>query len=109
MSRCSRIKTPPELAALAPPPGGQSVTYARPHGRPKAARALASSSGPSRLTRHCASVVVVAVLVVAAALGGNVPAAHAAESTFGFGKPASPNEIAGWDIDVRRDGAGLPP
>src|SRR5438270_13997541 len=28
---------------------------------------------------------------------------------FGYGKPALPAEIAGWDIDVRGDdGAGLP-
>src|SRR5215211_8148455 len=28
---------------------------------------------------------------------------------FGFGQPASPEEIAGWDIDIAPDGAGLPP
>jgi S-disulfanyl-L-cysteine oxidoreductase SoxD len=27
---------------------------------------------------------------------------------FGFGTPASPEAIAGWDIDVRPDGLGLP-
>ena len=27
---------------------------------------------------------------------------------YGFGKPATPTEIAGWDIDVRPDGKGLP-
>jgi cytochrome c len=27
---------------------------------------------------------------------------------YGFGKPATAAEIAGWDIDVRPDGAGLP-
>ena len=27
---------------------------------------------------------------------------------YGFGKPATPAEIAGWDIDVRPDGKGLP-
>jgi cytochrome c len=31
------------------------------------------------------------------------------EETFGFGQPASTEEIAGWDIDVRPDGTGLPP
>ena len=35
------------------------------------------------------------------------PAAQAA--AFGFGKPATPAEISGWDIDVRPDGRGLPP
>jgi len=28
---------------------------------------------------------------------------------YGYGKPATAAEIAGWDIDVRADGQGLPP
>jgi cytochrome c len=28
---------------------------------------------------------------------------------FGFGQPATAEEIAGWDIDVAADGTGLPP
>ncbi len=28
---------------------------------------------------------------------------------FGIGRAASPSEIAGWDIDIAPDGAGLPP
>lgn len=28
---------------------------------------------------------------------------------LGFGAPATPEQIAGWDIDVRPDGVGLPP
>jgi len=28
---------------------------------------------------------------------------------YGYGKDASPEEIAGWDIDIRPDGMGLPP
>ena len=38
-------------------------------------------------------------------------AAGAAEpqaGRFGFGRPAAPDEIAAWDIDVMPDGAGLP-
>ena len=31
------------------------------------------------------------------------------EQRFDFGHPASPEEIAGWDIDVAADGTGLPP
>ncbi len=31
------------------------------------------------------------------------------EGTFGFGRPASEEEVAGWDIDVAPDGTGLPP
>ncbi len=30
-------------------------------------------------------------------------------ATFGFGRPATQEEIAAWDIDVRPDGTGLPP
>jgi cytochrome c len=30
------------------------------------------------------------------------------EQTFGFGAPATPEQIAGWDIDVAADGTGLP-
>ena len=42
------------------------------------------------------------------ALGTQVAAA-AEPGHFGYGKPATPAEIAGWDIDVRGDdGAGLP-
>jgi cytochrome c len=33
----------------------------------------------------------------------------AAQSPYGIGRPATPTEIAGWNIDVGRDGSGLPP
>lgn len=36
-------------------------------------------------------------------------AAFAAGAGFGLGTPATPQQIAGWDIDVRPDGHGLPP
>ena len=39
-----------------------------------------------------------------AAAGGAEPQAE----RFGFGRPATPEEIAAWDIDVRPDGDGLP-
>lgn len=36
-------------------------------------------------------------------------AAGAAEAqSFGLGRPATPDEVAAWDIDVRPDGLGLP-
>lgn len=35
--------------------------------------------------------------------------ADAAERKLGVGQAATPQEIAGWDIDVRPDGHGLPP
>ena len=34
--------------------------------------------------------------------------AHAADRKFNIGHSATPAEIAGWDIDVRPDGQGLP-
>ena len=34
--------------------------------------------------------------------------AHA-EERYGIGRPATPSEIAGWNIDIGRDGANLPP
>ena len=44
---------------------------------------------------------------------GQAPAAHAqaphAPKKLGIGREATPEEIAGWDIDVRPDGQGLPP
>jgi S-disulfanyl-L-cysteine oxidoreductase SoxD len=48
-------------------------------------------------------------LLGAVVLAGVLTQAHAKAGRFGFGKPATPEEIAAWDIDVRPDGAGLPP
>ena len=45
----------------------------------------------------------VALIVLAASI------AHAAERKLGIGQAATAQEIAGWDIDVRPDGQGLPP
>jgi hypothetical protein len=47
-----------------------------------------------------------AVLLAALLLAG---AALAAERKLDIGRAATPAEIAGWDIDVRPDGQGLPP
>ena len=53
----------------------------------------------------------VALALLLAACTASTAAARtpAAPLTFGFGKAATPAEIAGWDIDVRPDGTGLPP
>ena len=42
--------------------------------------------------------------------GGSLLAAGAQPQAerFGFGRPAAPEEIAAWDLDVRPDGTGLP-
>lgn len=50
-------------------------------------------------------------LILAAVLGAVAFAAQAGEGPrFGYGTPATGQQIAGWDIDVRGDdGKGLPP
>ena len=47
-------------------------------------------------------------LVAAAVAGSLVAGAVNAGEQFGFGRTATAEEIAGWDIDVRPDGMGLP-
>ncbi|MDQ6621031.1 MAG: c-type cytochrome [Pseudomonadota bacterium] len=49
-----------------------------------------------------------ALLLGALAFDSVATAAGARLNPFGFGSPATPAEVAGWDIDVRPDGAGLP-
>ena len=46
---------------------------------------------------------------VGAAPSSSPPPAPAAATHFGFGRPATEAEIRAWDVDVRPDGAGLPP
>jgi cytochrome c len=64
----------------------------------------------------------VSLLVAALALAGGGPelaaraagqdagggAAESMPESFGFGRAATPDEIAAWDIDVMPDGTGLP-
>lgn len=54
-----------------------------------------------------------AVLIAALSLCLSVPAGLGAQEpaqqpTFGFGELASPEQIAGWDIDTRPPGVGMP-
>jgi S-disulfanyl-L-cysteine oxidoreductase SoxD len=55
------------------------------------------------MRRHEFLISVLAVL----ALAGAMPAW--AQSPYGIGRAATPAEIAGWDIDIDRDGHNLPP
>ena len=55
------------------------------------------SSLPSRML-----VATAAVLIAGASFA-------AQPGHYGYGTPATPEQIAGWDIEVRPDGAGLPP
>lgn len=47
-------------------------------------------------------------LLVLAAIAAAMPG-QASAAGFGIGRPATAAEIAGWDIDARADGQGLPP
>lgn len=60
------------------------------------------SRSPPELARLC--VLVAALSWAVAVVAADAPAA----GKSGLGKPATPLEIAGWDIDVKPDGTGLP-
>ena len=47
--------------------------------------------------------------LILSVLGAVTGAAFASERKLDIGRAATPAEIAGWDIDVRPDGQGLPP
>ena len=50
---------------------------------------------------------VTAVVIVLLALAGHT--SSVAQETPNLGRPATPAEIAGWDISIPPDGTGLPP
>lgn len=56
------------------------------------------SKSPNWITAALVAVVVAATATVATA-----------NSKFGLGRTATPEEVKAWDIDVRPDGQGLPP
>ncbi|MDX2259188.1 MAG: cytochrome c [Hyphomicrobiaceae bacterium] len=57
------------------------------------------------LVRHLLAVAATGLVCLASA--GRIEAAGAGK--LGIGTPATAEQIAGWDIDVRPDGQGLPP
>ena len=60
------------------------------------------SSSPSAIAALLALALVAAQPLDAASTNAGKP------KRFGFGQPATPAQIAAWDIDVRPDGLGLP-
>ena len=60
----------------------------------------------SRSCRSGARIWLVCAALALAASAGAAPTPVAGK--FGLGKAATPEEIAGWDIDVKPDGSGLP-
>lgn len=57
---------------------------------------------------RCRKVRALALIAGLAVIGYGLASA-VAEEKVGVGRPATPQEIAGWDIDIRPDGQGLPP
>jgi len=62
------------------------------------------AAAPQDKVRCCWLLLIAAVLFIAFSFD-----AHAADRKLNIGRTAAPQEIAGWDIDVRPDGQGLPP
>ena len=64
------------------------------------------------MCRCCSTLQLARLLLCAVAIAvGAAPAVAVTavvQPKYGFGKPATTEEIAGWDIDVRPDGTGLP-
>jgi cytochrome c len=61
------------------------------------------------LSLGCAVVFALAAPVAAEPRGAAKPAEAHAAKRLGIGREATKEEIAGWDIDIRPDGQGLPP
>jgi mono/diheme cytochrome c family protein len=69
-------------------------------------------SRSAKLATLAASVlagVVASAGMMALAQKAPAPKHTAASKPLGIGREAKPDEIAGWDIDIRPDGQGLPP
>ncbi len=63
---------------------------------------ISSRTARSRMSRSVSALAVVVLLAASAS-------AFAQGQKLGIGHPATPEQIAGWDIDVRPDGSGTPP
>ena len=61
------------------------------------------------MSRRCPSRARWLLLPLAAWTAVALAAPAAPAGKYGLGKPATAEEIAGWDIDVKADGTGLPP
>ena len=62
-----------------------------------------------RRDRAAAALALASALAFAATRAEAEQAPSSRAPLFGFGRPATAAEIGAWDIDVRPDGAGLPP
>src|SRR5437899_2685459 len=100
-------------ATCSPP----STSYARHEGWVPPTISITSGRGACRATAPSPlgsrrKVRRAGVILILAALGACAKQQSAPSSTpprFGFGRPATPEEIQAWDIAVSPDGRGLPP
>jgi len=63
----------------------------------------------SRSAKRLPRSVTIALSLTACLLGSSAVVAADKTGYYGYGLKATPEQIAGWDIDVRPDGKGLPP
>ena len=81
----------------------------RPNAHPVIASEAKQSSRAAAQGKLDCFVAALLAMTVSAGLLATSPLLAADPGHFGYGKPATPAEIAGWDIEVRGDdGAGLP-
>lgn len=76
-------------------------------GKKNRGRLLPAQRGSGHAFRPFFSVFPALVFALSAVMAAPVSAETAGR--MGLGRPALPEEVAAWDIDVRPDGAGLPP
>ncbi len=62
-----------------------------------------STSDARKLRLHRSGAALLSLMILA------LPSAAGAQQRYGLGQPLTQKEIAGWDIDVKADGTGLPP
>jgi S-disulfanyl-L-cysteine oxidoreductase SoxD len=73
------------------------------------ARGRDDGEGIGSLVSACRLGFVLSTFLASALVTVALSAAAQAGESYGIGRTATPQEIAGWDIDVAPDGAGLPP
>ena len=104
LSGCSPSEPPPSAAKAEPP---VSVAEAAvPESTPGAASEGAEAAGPQPLaTGHFGP----ELEAVEVSLAFRPEPDSARAGYYGFGETPTAEQVAGWDIDVRPDGQGLPP
>src|SRR5262249_4031263 len=98
---CSRRR--PSCARYAASTRSITTTASRPGASPRPERSRMSKS-PSAVVAAALRVCLLVTQAVAQSKRPDPPA----KKSYGIGRVADPREIAGWDIDVRPDGQGLP-